>query len=249
MDKLDKYIEKYNLTFIPVSIIISGVFIASAIYFGAGTSTRIANVSGGTQVADNGANPAGSPTNPGGDGVTVKPVTADDHILGNVNAAVKIIEFSDFECPFCQRVHPTIQQAVDEYDGQVAWVYRHLPLESIHSKARSAAEASECVADLGGNGAFWSFADSIFDGAPASLDNLSALAVQVGVSASAFNNCLNGGAFAQAVDDDIADANAAGGSGTPYSVVVAPNGKTFTISGAQPYASFKSIIDIALTEK
>ena len=86
----------------------------------------------------------------------VKPVSAEDHIRGNVNAAVKVIEFSDFECPFCKGFHATMKQVmtVHEKDGKIAWVYRHFPLDQIHSKARKEAQAAECAAEQGGNKAF-----------------------------------------------------------------------------------------------
>ena len=91
------------------------------------------------------------------------PISGDDHIFGNKNADVIIVEYSDFECPFCQQFHPTLKQIVADYDGQVAWAYRHLPLESLgHVNAKPAAEASECVAELGGNDAFWQYTNLLF---------------------------------------------------------------------------------------
>lgn len=86
-------------------------------------------------------------------------VTNDDHIRGNKDARIKLVEYSDFECPFCQRFHPTMQQVMDKYGDQVAWVYRHFPL-SFHPEAQKAAEASECVAANGGD--FWDYADTLF---------------------------------------------------------------------------------------
>ncbi len=89
-------------------------------------------------------------------------VTADDNILGNENARIVLVEYSDFECPFCGRFHPTAKQVLDEFGDSVALVYRHFPL-SFHPNAQQAAEASECVAKEGGNEAFWSYADSLFE--------------------------------------------------------------------------------------
>lgn len=89
-------------------------------------------------------------------------VTSDDHFYGNENARIVLVEYSDFECPFCTRFHPTAKKAVDEFADSVALVYRHFPL-SFHPNAQQAAEASECVAKEGGNEAFWSYADSLFE--------------------------------------------------------------------------------------
>ena len=85
-----------------------------------------------------------------------------DHVRGNRNAEVLLIEYSDFQCPYCQQFHPTTLQILDEYKDQVAHVYRHFPLDQIHPYARPAAEASECIKELGGEDAFWKFADKAF---------------------------------------------------------------------------------------
>ena len=93
----------------------------------------------------------------------IRPLTTGDHIRGDADAPVKIIEFSDLQCPYCKSFHPIMQQVMDQYQGQVVWAYRHLPLESIHSSARPLAEGSECAARLGGNDAFWQYVDYIFN--------------------------------------------------------------------------------------
>lgn len=96
-------------------------------------------------------------------GLKVDPVTANDHIMGSISAPVKIIEYSDTECPFCARFFDTMKQIMAEYgkDNKVAWVYRHFPLESLHSRARYEAEATECAAKLGGNDKFWKYLETI----------------------------------------------------------------------------------------
>ncbi len=188
-----------------------------------------------------------------------KPVDGEDHILGNPDAPVKLVEFSDFECPFCKRFHLTMKRLMNEYgkDGKVAWVYRHFPLDSLHSKARKEAQAAECANELGGNEAFWSYSDRLFEVTPSNdrldLALLPRIAQEIGLDRAAFEACLEGdsrgGKYAAHIEADVQDATASGGTGTPYSLVIAPNGKTFPITGAQPLAALKSIIDLALKEE
>jgi thiol-disulfide isomerase/thioredoxin len=96
----------------------------------------------------------------------IKPVTSQDHVKGNPNAPIKIVAYSDFECPFCQRFHNTMNELMEKYgeDGEVAWVFRQFPLEQLHPvKAQAVAVASECANELAGNDGFWKFADRYFE--------------------------------------------------------------------------------------
>lgn len=93
--------------------------------------------------------------------VDLELVTDGDHVRGNKDAKVTLIEYSDYECPFCIRFHPTTLQLMEQYEGDLNWVYRHFPLEAIHPSARALAEASECVAQVAGNDAFWAFTDAV----------------------------------------------------------------------------------------
>lgn len=189
----------------------------------------------------------------------VKPVDGNDHILGNLDAPVKVIEFSDFECPFCKNFHLTMKQLMGEYgtDGRVAWVYRHFPLDSLHSKARKEAQAAECANELGGGEAFWAYADLLFEVTPSNnqmdLAQLPRIAQEIGLDRAKFEVCLEGdergGKYAAHIEEDVQDAIASGGNGTPYSVVISPNGQIFSINGAQPYRAVKSIIDLALKQE
>jgi protein-disulfide isomerase len=188
-----------------------------------------------------------------------KPVDAEDHILGSLDAPVKLVEFSDFECPFCKRFHPTMKRLMNEYGkaGKVAWVYRHFPLDSLHSKARKEAQAAECANELGGNEAFWAYSDRLFEVTPSNnrldLALLPRIAQKIGLDRAKFETCLKGdargGKYAAHIEADVQDAVASGGTGTPFSLVIAPNGKIFPINGAQPFAALKSIIDLALKEE
>jgi protein-disulfide isomerase len=190
---------------------------------------------------------------------SVKPTDDKDHILGNPNASVKLIEFSDFECPFCKRVHSTLKRIMTEYgdSGKVAWIYRHFPLDTLHKKARKEAQASECANELGGNDAFWAYADRLFEITPSNdgldLSLLPKIAKEIGLDRGTFETCLagdaSGGKYADHIESNVQDAIASGGTGTPYIVVIAPNGEVFPISGAQPHSVFRSIIELALTKK
>lgn len=172
-------------------------------------------------------------------------VSSDDHIRGSADAEIILIEYSDFECPFCASFHPTAQQALDEYGDRIAWVYRHFPLESIHPKARPAANASECIAEIAGEEAFWRFADEVF-GNPTSLNDLSATAVKVGANKAAFDSCLSENRFNEVVDADYNEGLAAGVTGTPGNFIVNKKGEVWKLPGAVPYTSLKQTIEEAL---
>ncbi|XOU94008.1 MAG: DsbA family protein [Candidatus Kerfeldbacteria bacterium] len=177
---------------------------------------------------------------------TPAPVVVDveekdgDHVRGDKNATVTLIEYSDFECPFCSRVVPTIEQVLEEYDGKVKLIYRHFPL-SFHENAQKAAEASECAAD---QDKFWEMHDLIYaDQDNITIADLKAHAVTLGLNTSTFDSCLDGGEHASDITDDFNEGAAIGVQGTPAIFV---NGTM--ISGAQPYASFAAAIDAALAK-
>ncbi|NCN87555.1 MAG: thioredoxin domain-containing protein [Candidatus Pacebacteria bacterium] len=169
-----------------------------------------------------------------------------DHIRGNEKARVVLVEYSDFECPFCARFHPTMQQVVEEMGDQVAWVYRHYPL-SFHPNAQKAAEGSECVAKLGGNDAFWKYSDALADVTSAdgklSPDAILEAAAQAGVNATSFKSCLDSDEMAQVVKDQASTGGTAGVTGTPGTIVVVDGEAKELIPGALPYASVKTTIE------
>ena len=177
----------------------------------------------------------------------VKPISAKDHILGNANAEVKIVEFSDTECPFCKRFHDTMHQVVKDYNGKVAWVYRHFPLDSLHSKARKEAAATECANEQGGNDKFWAYLDRLMEVTPSNngldLAQLPVIAEYIGLDRAKFETCLNSGKYDKLIQEQYDDAIASGGRGTPFSIVIAKDGKKAVISGAQSVAGVKSVVD------
>ena len=231
---------------IPIAIIIAGVLIAGAVYLGTskGTSTTAVNNQQPQQAAQQ-----------TGDLEQMAKITASDHIRGNPDAPVKIVEYSDTECPFCKRFHTTMQEVMSEYgkDGKVAWVYRHFPLDQLHSKARKEAVALECANEQGGNDKFWSYADRLYEITPANngLDpaELPKIAQYVGLDVTKFNTCLASTKYDQHIEDEVQKATATGGNGTPWSIVVGKNGKKYPLSGAQPLIAVKQLIDLALQGK
>jgi len=226
---------------IPMAIIVAGVIIAGAVVYSNNSASP-----GGLGQAVAGSVPGEARQAPSAV-ENIKPVTKEDHIRGSIEAPIKIVEFSDLQCPFCKRFHETMKQALEEYGGKVAWVYRHFPLESIHSRARSAAEGSECAAELGGNDAFWAYLDQIFgESSPNGVFSLAAISVHIGLDEQKFQECLDSRRYADDVSDDLSDATNSGGRGTPYSIVITEGGQKFVISGAQPYPAVKQIIDTAL---
>ncbi len=166
-------------------------------------------------------------------------ISADDHVRGDEDAPVTIVEFSDFQCPYCSGFHSTMKDVMGNYEGQVKWVYRHFPLDSIHSQARSAAEASECAAE---QGKFWEYADALFDNQSRLGDSLfNELAADLGLDTQQFSECYSSGKYADKVDQDYREGRSKGVSGTPGNFI---NGKPY--AGALPYEQVEAIIQSML---
>ena len=183
----------------------------------------------------------------------VRPVSRErDHIYGNPTAVVSLIEYSDFECPFCKRFHQTPKEIVEAYAGQVNWVYRHLPLRIHNPGAQQQAEASECAHELGGNDAFWEYSDAIYartesngEGFPQA--QLVPLAAEIGLEAGLFRDCLDSGRFATRVQEDLDEGTQIGITGTPATILLHNRtGEARVKFGAQPTAAFKDEIDAML---
>jgi protein-disulfide isomerase len=178
-----------------------------------------------------------------------------DHIFGDPHAPVSLIEYSDFECPFCKRFHPTAKEIVSAYAGKVNWVYRHFPLEMHNPGAQKQAEASECANELGGNEAFWKYADAIYsrtqsNGQGFPLTQLVPLAVELGLDASRFQQCLASEKYQGRVKEDIDEGVQIGVSGTPANILLHnQTGQSILKPGAQPLEAMKLEIDKMLNKK
>src|SRR3989344_5579156 len=165
----------------------------------------------------------------------------DDAVKGDKDAPVTIVEWSDFECPFCARFYEqTLPSIEEEYikTGKVKLVYRDFPL-SFHPQAQKAAEAAECA---GEQGKYWEMHDLLFgEGVQGGVAGFKQYAKKLDLNSDKFDTCLDSGAMAGEVQSDMADGTAVGIQGTPGFIV---NGKL--ISGAQPFAVFKQVIDAEL---
>src|SRR5436309_2842471 len=162
--------------------------------------------------------------------------------LGPVAAPVTIVEFSDFQCPFCKQVVPTLTQVRSRYGEKVKLVYRDFPIDGLHPQARKAAEAARCAQD---QGKFWDYHDALFANAPKlSLEQLKAYAQQVGLDLPSFERCLASGAHAAAVQKSVDEGIRLGVTGTPAFFI---NGEF--VSGAQPVESFARVIERELARE
>lgn len=219
----------------PLAIVVAGALIAVALYFalGSGGSTT-------SNVVD------------AGPSVPIAGVQVDDHIKGNPDAKVVIVEYSDTECPFCKQFHATLNQIVEKYDAsEVAWVYRNFPIAQLHAKAFKQAEALECAAELGGNDAFWVYTDRLYELTPSNdgldMNELPNIAEYAGLDRAAFQQCLDSGAMAERVEADYNEVVASGGRGTPHNIILF-NGEQYPVEGAQPLSVMEQIIDQLLAQ-
>lgn len=238
----------------PVAIIVAGILIAFALYY------RSPNKAG-TDGADAINNALSAPK------IEVEPVSSTDHIRGSKDATVVFIEYSDIECPFCQVFQKTMSEVYTQYgkDNKVAWVYRHFPLaygpNPLHENSDKAAEATECVAEIAGEDAFWKYTDKVYasidhsKGAPMPLSLLTDVAVQQGIDQKKFKTCLDSGKYEKKVKEAYEAGLKAGGEGTPYTVVyykgqyiplVNEQGNSL---GALPFEILKRITDELLAKR
>ncbi|MEK7086876.1 MAG: DsbA family protein [Patescibacteria group bacterium] len=225
--------EKKKRDFLlPGSVLVAALFISISLVWSTGKKAVDKNLSADLsgKVQDELTSPVA---------VSIRPVDDSDHFWGNKNAPVKLIEYSDLECPFCKDFHPTLKKVVEDYGGEIVWVYRHFPIDFRHPKARKEAEATECANELGGNDKFWAYIEKLYEITPSNngldLAELPKIAVAVGLDKSKFETCLTSGKYAKRVDDDVLDAANAKAGGTPYAIVIAENGKKYAIPGALPY--------------
>lgn len=234
--------------FVPVLLLLS---VALAFMVGVLWQKVSSLENGNTNVVGNN-NAANAPAAPSGklteDQVKKIPaVSNEDHIRGKKDAEIIMVEYSDLECPFCEKFHPTAKQALDEYGDKIAWVYRHFPL-SFHPRALPSANASECVANLAGNDGFWKFIDLVFSNQEKYLTDagLAEAAVASGAKKADFDSCYALKKFENVITSQQTSGETAGITGTPGTFVINKKGEAWLVPGAVSFDSLKATIDEAL---
>jgi len=230
-------LEFSELTLWKAGTIIFGILFLLSILNGNDGDSKVGDVPSAPQAA--------APTQAAPSPIDVE--IGDAYVLGKKNAKVEIIEYSDFECPFCGRFYSqTLGQIIENYvdTGKAKLAFKHLPLP-FHPNAQKAAEASECAGVVGGDEGFWDMHDAIFDNmasqAGIEVSNLKDLASKIGLDQGEFDSCLDNGDTADKVKAHLAEAGSVGASGTPTFFI---NG--VKLVGAQPYAAFEAAIEAAL---
>jgi protein-disulfide isomerase len=222
------------VAFAAVGIFVLGMFTHAMVESddGGGTAAQAAAANNGAAAAV--AQPTVAPR------PTVEATVDDDPAQGPQDAPVTMIEFSDFQCPYCARFQQdTLPQILSNYGDKIRFVYRDFPLTGLHANAQNAAEASECADD---QGKYWEYHDILFQNQAAlDVQSLEGYAASLGLDTAAFNDCLTSHKYEQEVNKDLQDGENAGVQGTPSFFI---NGTLIT--GAQPYAAFQAAIEAAL---
>lgn len=231
-NKVEK--ESYKLPSLntPTAVLIGAIIIAIAIFTTFGNKQK-------------------TPTEKKIDSVSISDalkVSTDDHMRGDLaKAEVVFVEFSDSDCPFCQKFHDTMKQIFTESNGKMVWVYRHFPL-NIHPNAEAEAFALECVASIGGADKFDKYLDEVitktFQPVPNGMSpELVTIATNLGIDEKTFRSCVASPKIAKAVEADSLQAQGVGAQGTPFSIVVnLKTKKTATIPGAYPIEEVRKIL-------
>ena len=201
--------NKSNLA-LPIAIVIAGVLVAGAMFYTNKDGKKI------DQPTQKKATQA----------LSVAPVTDTDSIVGSKNADVVIVEYSDTECPFCKVFHTTMQKLMGVYgnDNKVAWVYRYMPLDALHKKARKEAQAVECAKQQGGNEAFWNYINAVYsktnsnDSLPET--ELTTIAKSLKLDMTKWSKCLTTEETASIVSAQEQTGKDAGAEGTPNNFLI-----------------------------
>jgi protein-disulfide isomerase len=222
-----------SLILLPGAIIIAGLILAISIYMVRTSGIEVA-VPGNVDA--------------------IRPVTPNDHLVGNPDAPVVVVTYTNTDCVYCKQFQRTMAQVMTDYGtkGDVAWVYRHFPLVTMFPNSGTHAEASECAAAIGGADSFWQFIDALQTAAPASLEfdpaNYGNLLFGLGIDRTEFEKCLSEGRYVKRVESDLVNGLDMGITETPYSVILIEGAEPITVSGALSYLEMGQVLDAAIKD-
>ena len=226
--------QSANPYLIPGAVVVAGLFIALAVVMTGGSSTALPAQDKLIELPQ----------------AEILPITEEDHVRGPEGAGdprdadVFLVEYSDYRCSYCGRFHATVLSILDEYEGRVSWVYRHTPYQP---GGMEAAVASECIAELAGEDAFWEYTDL-------ALNNQSKLspewhlstAVSLGADEERFKECVSSGRYNERIAAETKNSQEMGGQGTPHNVLLTKEGRILPFPGAQPIEKVREFINVAL---
>lgn len=245
----DNFINVVNenfTIFLMVGLTFIAGFAVGSLYERGGGSVRLADSGSAGQEAAPSDNAPAAPSGPSDAKLSEMPeVTEDDWVRGAEDAPITLVEYSDYNCPFCERFHNTMNEIIADNEGQVRWVYRHFPLDNIHPEARGIAYIAECVGREAGEEAFWTFTDRIFE-EQEGMTQASSIELAVsefGLDAGTLESCAEEDSIQQKVEDDVQGGSAAGVTGTPGTIVVTNDGEFEFLPGAVPATQVQSTID------
>ena len=174
-------------------------------------------------------------------------VAVRDHVRGPRDAGVSIVEFVDLDCPYCAQFHPTMLRIMQNYPD-VNWIYRHFPLDPVHPNAFTKAVAAECVSNNHGNDAFWKLIDFLLQNQTLTPEQLPAAVEALGYDKIKFETCFATQATASRVRGDQQQALAAGGGGTPFTIILFEE-ETIPLRGLVSYETVAAILDSLAEQK
>lgn len=220
--------------FFPISIIVGAIIISGGLFLG--LSAQQGTIEAQEVQEEKKLNP-------------LLALTGEDHVFGDPDAPISLIEYSDFECPYCKRFHITPELIVDAFEGEVNWVYRHYPLSFHDPAATLEAQAAECANEQGGNEAFWKYAELIYEntlgnGSGTEKDRLIAMGGEMDLDENSFKECLDSGKYKDLIKQDFKNGSILGVSGTPATFVVNhETGEQQLVSGAQSFEAVKLVVE------
>ena len=243
-----------NKLLIPISIIIAGIIIGGALFLKPSNTSSPLSDQGQQQKRDSQSQESDK-SNPVSQQQSIEDVlsiTSKDHMLGNPEAPVKIISYTDLECPHCQKLHQIMQKIMNDYAtaGKVAWVVRQFPIKQLHPNSPEKARVGECVASLEGDVGFWKFLNNFFNETPSngstSVQKTKEIAQNIGnINKESLNECLSKEQAKKTIQQNLTEGKKAGVNGTPISFLISKEGRT-KIMGPHSYKYIKEKIETVL---